>query len=134
MRGEHPGKSLPVSGLYGLDDRIVLSVDYEQLLNERLFNRQFSPPTNCVKESLRPESRSIWNQEVVWLPKKFARCYGHVEAELRAAFTLVLSMRVCCCFFMHNQPSAIGVLRRSMAANGSAPSQPRPRPPPLGQS
>ena len=99
-----PGKVYPSPAFTGLDDRIVRWLDYEQLFNERLFNRQFSPPTNCVKESLRPESRSIWNQEVVWLPKKFARCYGRVEAELRAAFGFG-SFDACVPLFLHAQPT-----------------------------
>jgi hypothetical protein len=73
----------------GLDRRMVRWLDCEQTINERLINHVFEPVhhhNNTVQPTLRPEGRPVWDQEVVWLPRKLVRCYGAVEAEIRAAF------------------------------------------------
>ena len=73
----------------GLDRRTVRWLDCEQTLNEHLIHDFFDPGThrnNTVRPGLRPEQRPVWNQEVVWLPRDLVRCYGSVEAEIRAAF------------------------------------------------
>jgi hypothetical protein len=77
-------------------------IDYEQTLNDRLFNERWYYPiddrSNEVRPEYRPESRAAWRQPVVWLPPDNARCYGPAcEAvknlaggDLRAGFVPLL--------------------------------------------
>jgi hypothetical protein len=77
-------------------------IDYEQTLNDRLYNERWYYPiddrSNDVRPEYRPEHRGAWRQLVVWLPHERARRYGPVcEAvrdlagdDLRAGFVPLL--------------------------------------------
>lgn len=76
------------SSFEGLNRRILCWLDYEQTLNERLFNdkvlRPFDERSNTVKSRFHPEQRPVWEQELVWLPDKMVRCYGRIDEAIRA--------------------------------------------------
>ena len=77
----------------GLDRRMVRWLDCEQTINERLINDVFAPVhhhNNTVKPTLRPEGRPVWDQEVVWLPRKLWRLYP----ASRSGSSLLASRRV----------------------------------------
>lgn len=87
-------KTLPknTTPFEGLDPRTRRWLDYEQTVNDRLFNDTMMIPfderSNTVKTQFRPEQRPVWNQEVVWLPDNLVRRYGPVHAEVRRAFRI----------------------------------------------
>lgn len=74
----------------GLDRRIQRWVDYEQTVNDRLFDdARFAPidqRSNTVRSHLRPERRTVWDQEVAWMPTDRVRVYGPLDDELQTAF------------------------------------------------
>jgi hypothetical protein len=76
----------------GLDLRTRRWLEYEQIVNERLFNDTMLMPiderSNTVRPEFCPEQRPVWNQEVTWLPDHLVRCYGPVKKEVRQAFGL----------------------------------------------
>src|SRR5437870_7945959 len=103
----------------GLNSRTRRWVDYEQTVNERLFNDGIFSPidrrSNTVRRELRPERRAVWDQEVVWVPSAAARVYGPVADELRAAFDVELRGGRAP-MFLHPQPTA--ALRRLIRSHG----------------
>ncbi len=112
MRGEYRGSS-PSSPLDSLAPRIRRWIDYEQTVNERLFNdraiRPFDDRSNTVRQRLFPEQRPIWPQELVWLPNGIVRRYGAVEEALEAFG--MRSRKNCTPLFLHAQvPAAHGRL------------------------
>lgn len=74
----------------GLERRITRWLEYEQTINERLFNDRalipFDARSNTVKARFHPERRPIWEQEFVWLPNKIVRRYGKIDEPLRSIF------------------------------------------------
>jgi hypothetical protein len=62
-------------------------IDYEQTLNDRLFNERWYYPiddrSNDVRPEFRPERRGAWRQPVVWLPPDRARRYGPICEAVR---------------------------------------------------
>jgi len=93
----------------GLDSRLLRWVDYEQTVNERLNNEGVFRPidhrSNSVKPHLRPEQRPVWELRAISLPLHLVRCYGPVDASLRAAFGLA-PPKNCALLFFHPQPPA----------------------------
>lgn len=74
----------------GLDPRTERWLTHEQTVNERLIDTErfasIEPHRTRVRDELRPERRAVWNQEVLWLPRRAVRTYGAVSDEVRAAF------------------------------------------------
>jgi hypothetical protein len=74
----------------GLDRRTERWLMYEQTVNERLIDTKRFASIDAdgtrVRDDLRPERRAVWDQEVLWLPRRAVRTYGAVSAEVRAAF------------------------------------------------
>ena len=74
----------------GLDRRTERWLTYEQTVNERLIDTERFASIDLhrtrVRDELRPERRAVWDQEVLWLPKRSVRPYGAVAEEVRAAF------------------------------------------------
>lgn len=104
----------------GLDGRMLRWLDYEQTVNERLINEAVHVPiddrSNTVRPHLRPERRPVWDLEVVWLPKDLVRCYGAVDANIRAAFGID-APKDWTPLFLHPQPP--GAHRRLCREYGS---------------
>lgn len=89
-------KQLPAGApsFAGLDPRTRRWVDYEQTVNDRLFNDTMLKPiderSNTVWPEFCPEQRPVWNQEVIWLPDNLVRRYGAVNMEVRQAFGMAM--------------------------------------------
>ena len=68
--------------------RVRRWIDYEQTVNDRLFNDKavlaFDERSNTVRKKFYPEQRPVWEQEFVWLPNNVVRRYGLVDEALRA--------------------------------------------------
>lgn len=89
-RVSQPRPSPPVVPLSfeGLDERTARWMDFEQTLNERLLNDAVYPPMDAsrggVPRLYYPDSRTMWEPRVVWLPSQRARRYGPVSDALRS--------------------------------------------------
>jgi hypothetical protein len=101
------------AGFAGLDQRMLRWLEYEQTVNERLLNPAiYMSIANRVQPHLRPESRGVWDQEVIWLPRDRVRCFGNVDGELRAAFSIEPSKNRTPLFLHPHPPAAHKRLRR----------------------
>jgi len=65
-------------------------LNYEQTVNEHVFNRSARRQVKLSKRTVRapyhPERRGVWPQKVVWLPSNRVRTYGWLKVGMRAAF------------------------------------------------
>jgi hypothetical protein len=83
-------KEHPLPQFDGLDRRARRWLDYEQTVNERLFNDKMLVPfddrSNTVKTRFYPERRPVWEQDLVWLPNNMVRRYGLIDESIRTDF------------------------------------------------
>jgi len=89
MRNHSRGrKNAEKSPFDRLTPRVRRWIDYEQTVNERLFNEKailaFDERSNTVKRKFYPEQRPVWEQELVWLPNGIVRRYGLVDEAIQA--------------------------------------------------
>ena len=98
-----------MASLPGLDERTRRWIDYDQTVNEHVFNRsarrRIALYKRTIKAPYRPERQSVWPQKVVWLPPERARVYGSLAEGLRLVLGLdVAADRVP--LLLHPQPPA----------------------------
>jgi hypothetical protein len=91
-----------------LTPRVRRWIDYEQTVNERLFNDKailaFDERSNTVKRKFYPEQRPLWEQELAWLPNSIVRRYGLVDEAIQAWG--LRPRKDCTPLFMHPQRPA----------------------------
>lgn len=70
----------------GLSPRLARWLDYEQTVNDGLFNdrvlKPFDERSNTVRREFYPELRPVWEQEFTWVPNRLVRRFGQLDREI----------------------------------------------------